>query len=203
MGDVLQADIQGKMRALPGVDRDGRAGGAGPAVGPEPHVRRRAPAAGADVKLSAQEEYGLRCLLQMARRRREPDDRRAGRLEGISAANVAKILRVLRRGGFVNSTRGQAGGYTLARAARRDRRGRGAGGAGRPPLRPGLLRDARGMAPSCTHLRRLLDPLGLARGAGRRRRGAGPLTLQDLLRSEQEMAAFRTPNALSLPVITN
>ena len=30
----------------------------------------------------------------------------------------------------------------------------------------------------------------------------GRMTLHDLLRSEQEMADFRTPNALSLPVIT-
>jgi hypothetical protein len=29
------------------------------------------------------------------------------------------------------------------------------------------------------------------------------MTLQDLLRSETEMAAFKSPHGLSLPVITN
>ena len=71
------------------------------------------------MKLTTQEEYGLRCLLQLAR----PDVPGSltipelGKREGISAANVAKIMRVLRKAGFVRSTRGQSGGYALARAA--------------------------------------------------------------------------------------
>jgi Rrf2 family protein len=71
------------------------------------------------MKLSTQEEYGLRCLLQIGRRGEGgsitiPE---LGQLEGLSTANVGKIMRVLRKGGFVKSTRGQAGGYTLARPA--------------------------------------------------------------------------------------
>ena len=46
------------------------------------------------MKLSSQEEYGLRCLLQLAR---QPDRSLAipeiGLAEGISAHNVAKLLR--------------------------------------------------------------------------------------------------------------
>ena len=34
--------------------------------------------------------------------------------EGITHHNVAKLLRILRQGGFVASVRGQHGGYTLA-----------------------------------------------------------------------------------------
>ncbi|MGE5646095.1 MAG: Rrf2 family transcriptional regulator [Acidobacteriota bacterium] len=69
------------------------------------------------MKISAQEEYGVRCLLQIGRRGRDvsltiPEISRA---EGISSHYVAKLLRVLRRGGLVKSARGQAGGYTLAR----------------------------------------------------------------------------------------
>jgi len=69
------------------------------------------------MKLSAMEEYGLRCLLQVARTGEgasltiaEMSER-----EGISAPNVAKLMRVLRRAGLVRSTRGKAGGYALAR----------------------------------------------------------------------------------------
>jgi Rrf2 family protein len=37
--------------------------------------------------------------------------------EGFSPAYAAKILRVLRKGGFVKAARGKEGGYTLARPA--------------------------------------------------------------------------------------
>lgn len=69
------------------------------------------------VKITAQEEYGIRCLLQIGSRGPAasltiPEISRA---EGLSSHYVAKLLRVLRRGGLVKSVRGQSGGYTLAR----------------------------------------------------------------------------------------
>ena len=71
------------------------------------------------MKLSSQEEYGLRCLLRIGARGEGgtltiPEISRA---EGISPEYVAKLMRVLRRGGLVKSARGAAGGYTLARPA--------------------------------------------------------------------------------------
>ena len=72
------------------------------------------------MKLSAQEEYGLRCLLQMASRGDEaslsiPEISRA---EGLSVPNVAKLMRLLRIAGFVKSVRGQSGGYSLAKPSK-------------------------------------------------------------------------------------
>jgi len=69
------------------------------------------------MKFSAQEEYGLRCLMQIGRQGKGgsltiPEISAA---EGISIAYVAKLVRILRQGGFLKSTRGQSGGYTLAR----------------------------------------------------------------------------------------
>jgi Rrf2 family protein len=68
------------------------------------------------MKFSAQEEYGLRCLLRIAK-----SDSRDGltipqisQQEGLTQANVAKILRILRLGGLIESSRGAAGGYKLA-----------------------------------------------------------------------------------------
>ena len=71
------------------------------------------------MKLTSQEEYGLRCLLRIAR------EGEGGSLtipkisqkEGISNFYVAKLMRILRRNGLVRSVRGQAGGYALARPA--------------------------------------------------------------------------------------
>ena len=70
------------------------------------------------MKLSSQEEYGLRCLLHLARYEfgtslTIPE---ISQSEGISHHNVGKMLRILRQGGFVESERGQHGGYVLARA---------------------------------------------------------------------------------------
>ncbi len=69
------------------------------------------------MKFTAQEEYGLRCLLQIGRQGQ------GGSLtilevavaEGLSVPYVAKLARILRQGEFVKSTRGQSGGYTLSR----------------------------------------------------------------------------------------
>ena len=69
------------------------------------------------MKFTAQEEYGLRCLLQIGRQGKGgsltiPEVAAA---EGISAPYVAKLVRILRQGGFLRSMRGQSGGYALAR----------------------------------------------------------------------------------------
>lgn len=71
------------------------------------------------MKFSAQEELGLRCLLQVAKRTTSNGItiHEISELEQLSSPNVAKLLRILRIGGFIESTRGQVGGYTLSRPA--------------------------------------------------------------------------------------
>lgn len=70
------------------------------------------------MKFSAQEEYGLRCLLRIARFHelgKSLTIPEISRGEGISEHTAAKILRALRLGGFLESERGHLGGYTLSR----------------------------------------------------------------------------------------
>ena len=69
------------------------------------------------MKLSSQEEYGLRCLLQLARQvsGKSLAIPEISQAEGITHHNTAKLLRILRQGGIVASARGQHGGYTLAK----------------------------------------------------------------------------------------
>jgi Rrf2 family protein len=72
------------------------------------------------MKLSANEEYGLRCLVRLGYAGYEGQGLtipEIGAAEGVSTAYAAKILRVLRKGGFVRASRGKEGGYTLARPA--------------------------------------------------------------------------------------
>lgn len=69
------------------------------------------------MKFSPLEEYGLRCLLRIAKDGGEkgltiPE---ISKLEGITVHNVGKLLRLLRIGGLLESSRGQTGGYTLSK----------------------------------------------------------------------------------------
>jgi Rrf2 family iron-sulfur cluster assembly transcriptional regulator len=69
------------------------------------------------MKLSANEEYGLRCLVRIGYAGQGLTIPEISQAEGVSTAYGAKILRVLRKGGFVKAARGKDGGYTLARPA--------------------------------------------------------------------------------------
>jgi Rrf2 family protein len=70
------------------------------------------------MKLSSNEEYGLRCLVRLgyAGPGGSLTIAEISQAEGVSTAYAAKLLRVLRKGGFVKAARGKEGGYTLARA---------------------------------------------------------------------------------------
>jgi Rrf2 family protein len=72
------------------------------------------------MKISAQEEYGLRCLVQLAGL--PAGDTltlpQIAEREGISTANAGKLMWLLSKADFVLSTRGTKGGYSLARPAK-------------------------------------------------------------------------------------
>jgi Rrf2 family protein len=105
------------------------------------------------MKLSSQEEYGLRCLLQVARR--DPEGSMTipeiARIEGLSIPHVAKLMRSLRRGGFVKSVRGQAGGYRLARPPVQMNVGEVLAWLGGRLFEPSFCTMHSGMATLCTH----------------------------------------------------
>ena len=71
------------------------------------------------MKITSQEEYGLRCLLQLARvpQGQVMSVRDIAVKEGLSGAYVEKLLRILSRAGLVHSVRGLKGGYGLNRPA--------------------------------------------------------------------------------------
>lgn len=72
------------------------------------------------MKISAQEEFGLRCLLQLARAELQAESLtlpQIANLEGISVANAGKLMWILTKAGLVQSQRGTKGGYRLARPA--------------------------------------------------------------------------------------
>jgi Rrf2 family protein len=145
------------------------------------------------MKLTSQEEYGLRCLLRVGR---EADGGsltipELARAEGISEPNVAKMMRVLRRGGFVKSTRGQSGGYALSRPASEIAVGHVLAVLGGRLFEPAFCEGHSGIERLCTHM-----PDCSIRSVWRMVQQVvdqvlSQITLKDLLRSEPEMNAWR------------
>ncbi len=141
------------------------------------------------MKFSSQEEYGLRCLLRIARQGKSgslaiPEISQA---EGISTSYVAKLMRLLRRGGFVKSARGQAGGYTLARPANEIVVGEALAFLGGRLFEPGFCDQHAGSEEVCTHsvdcsIRSLWRTVQLVVD-----QVLSKTTVKDLLHNEQEM----------------
>ena len=71
------------------------------------------------MKITAQEEYGLRILIRIAgcRDREGMSIPQLSAAEGLSSHYVAKLTRILRMEGYINSTPGNKGGYVLAMPA--------------------------------------------------------------------------------------
>ncbi len=73
------------------------------------------------MKITALEEYGLRCLIHVAR---QPEDepisaQQVADREGLSLPYAQKILRILAQGDLILARRGVHGGYILAKPVER------------------------------------------------------------------------------------
>lgn len=141
------------------------------------------------MKLSAQEEYGLRCLLRVAAagQGRSLTIPEIGRAEALSIPYVAKLMRVLRQGKFVKSVRGQSGGYALARTPADIRVGEVLGVLGGRLFEPGFCDQFPGLKRTCTHdidcsIRSLWRAVQSAVDVA-----LAGITLQDLLQKESAM----------------
>jgi len=146
------------------------------------------------MKITAQEEYGLRCLLRLARVEADQPPLTIPEIaadERLSPPNVAKLLSVLRQAGLIESVRGRTGGYRLTRRPADIRLGAVLLALGEP-----LFDDAhyceRHAGPdtegSCVHhtgctMRTLWQTL-----EGWIRRTLNQITLADLLQSEGRIA---------------
>jgi Rrf2 family protein len=157
------------------------------------------------LKLTANEEYGLRCLVRLGYAGYAggsltiPEISQA---EAVSPAYAAKILRVLRKGGFVKAARGKEGGYTLARPAESIVIGDVIGVLGGRLFESHFCDNHAGQAAICTRsvdcsVRSLWRAVQVSVDLV-----LAKTTLRDLLQNEEEMNSWvRTipgPNGLSL-----
>jgi Rrf2 family protein len=148
------------------------------------------------MKLSAQEEYGLRCLLRLA----SAGDGESvtipeiGHAEGLSVPYVAKLMRILRKGKLVKSVRGQAGGYTLARNAENIPVGEVLAILGGRLFESGFCDQFAGLERVCTHsldcsIRSLWSAVQRAVDSV-----LTGITLKDLLQKESDMRLRLSPS---------
>jgi Rrf2 family protein len=154
------------------------------------------------VRLSSQEEYGLRCLLQIAR---EPEGFStitaiAGR-EALTPAYVAKLMRILRKGGLVQSIRGQKGGYQLSRPADEIRVGMVLRVLGGPLYARDFCERHAGNQRVCVHdvdcaIRTVWSALENVV-----QRALGETSLKDLLRPERGMESWVQTNVVASPAL--
>jgi len=155
------------------------------------------------MKLSAQEEYGLRCLLRLGA---EGDDGsltipEISRTEGISPEYVAKLMRILRQGGLVTSARGATGGYTLTRPTAQITAGEALTVLGGRLFESDFCERHSGAESLCTHsidcsIRSLWQALQTAVDQVLTR-----TTLRDLLCSEPEMVSLMTDLVRTQPTV--
>jgi len=144
------------------------------------------------MKFTAQEEYGLRCLLHIARRGESgsltiPEISLA---EGITSPYAAKLMRILRQGGFVKSARGQTGGYTLSRPPDRITVGEVLSALGGRLFESDFCDQHSGSVKVCTHsidcsIRSLWHAVQIVVD-----QVLGKTTLMDLIRDEREMSGW-------------
>jgi len=155
------------------------------------------------MRLTAQEEYGLRCLLQVAR---EADGSvttpQLAEREGLTPAYVHKLMRLLRRGGLVKSVRGRKGGYQLARPADQIDLGSALLALGGSLYSTDFCRQHKGVARICVRhddcsIRAVWRSIDLAV-----QRALGKTRLSDLLRSEPEMAVLIDSRPAPFPLRT-
>ncbi|MCP4684257.1 MAG: Rrf2 family transcriptional regulator [bacterium] len=105
------------------------------------------------MRITAVEEYGLRCLLTLARSgpSKQMSISEIAGLEGLSVPYVSKLLALLRKAGLVTAVRGCGGGFSLARDPKEISLYEVLKGLGGPLIDPGHCERYAGQLDQCVH----------------------------------------------------
>lgn len=105
------------------------------------------------MRISATEEYGLRCLLALAQK--GPDGQMSipeiAEKEGLSIPYASKLLWMLRKAGLVNAERGRLGGFSISRPANDMTLHEVISALGGPLIDPGHCKKFGGNLEECIH----------------------------------------------------
>ncbi|OGC88810.1 MAG: hypothetical protein A2142_09905 [candidate division Zixibacteria bacterium RBG_16_48_11] len=105
------------------------------------------------MRITKQEEYGIRCILQLVETGEIPlTTLEIAAKEGLSVEYVTKLLIMLRRSGLVKSVRGVKGGYLLSRSPEKTTVGQVMRALGWSFLDESICQHYPGKLESCIHL---------------------------------------------------
>jgi len=154
------------------------------------------------MKFTAPEEYGLRCILQIARHGSTGSVTisELAHQESLSPAYVAKLARILRKAGLIESIRGQKGGYRLARPADEISVAEVLTALGGQLYSNDFCSHHSGSGHSCVHLRDCSIRSVLSGVERLVQNVLAQCRLSDLLRTEQSMAVWVQGRVESAPV---
>lgn len=134
------------------------------------------------MRISATEEYGLRCLIDLARKgpNAQLSIHEVSEIEKISVPYASKLLSILRRAGLVSAVRGRTGGFSLSRPASEITMFQILTSLGGPFIDPNHCHKYPGHAESCVHIGncQILNVLGGL--AGFLQEILGRTTLEDM-----------------------
>jgi Rrf2 family transcriptional regulator, iron-sulfur cluster assembly transcription factor len=154
------------------------------------------------MRISALEEYGLRCLLALARRGPEGQMSisEVAEREGLSVPYASKLLSILRREGLVTAERGRTGGFTIARSPREINLLEVITALGGPLIDPHHCEKFTGQLDRCVHedqcsVHNVLD--GLAGFISEQLRAR---TVQDVLNDQARLESGPSPTGVVLAV---
>lgn len=153
------------------------------------------------MKITAIEEYGLRCMMQLAlsASERPVTVAHVADNEGISTEYAGKLLNLLRQAGLATSVRGRNGGFVLARGADEIRLADIVRALSNDLFDADYCERHAGTGESCVHssacsLRPVWATLSLMINEI-----LESLTLMDLMRSERQLAKELRPRIDALP----
>jgi Rrf2 family iron-sulfur cluster assembly transcriptional regulator len=106
------------------------------------------------MRITAVEEYGLRCLLALASKGRgeQLSIAEIAEMEGLSVPYVSKLLSILRKAGLVSAERGRSGGFSITRPLKEITLYEVMTSLGGPLIDPEHCRRHSGLRKECIHL---------------------------------------------------
>lgn len=106
------------------------------------------------MRITAVEEYGLRCLLNLARKgsKAQLSISEIAEIEGLSVPYTSKLLSILRKSGLVLAARGRGGGFSIAREPEEITVFDVLTALGGPLIDPGHCKKYTGQLGECVHL---------------------------------------------------
>jgi Rrf2 family iron-sulfur cluster assembly transcriptional regulator len=152
------------------------------------------------MRITAVEEYGLRCLLALASKgpQGQLSISEIAEMEGLSVPYASKLLAILRRAGLVLAARGRGGGFTIAKRPEEITLYEALTLLGGPLIDPNHCQKHTGLRDQCVHIENCSVHDILGGLAGYVQEFLSRTTLKDLVGEETAQSAKKAAGEVTL-----